>query len=178
VEKHTLWFFGHACIGYLTTTVILRRENPNQTVLLAGILSGMLPDADVLFLFWNKQDFIKYHRTFSHSLVYCLIAAVLLQIILYSSYSKRTFSAFFASGISHLIIDAFMDSYNPYGIALLWPFSNQLFSFQELDWLLGFGFVTSDIGSFITSVVASIIAIFLALSVSQREKKGKNPFQY
>lgn len=171
-----MWFFGHASVGYLTTLVLLRREDRNRTVMMAGTILGMLPDIDVLLFFWSNHAFIAYHRAFSHSIAFCLITSLLLYKMNFSSCSRRVFQAFFATGISHLLIDAFMDSYYPYGIALFLPFSDSLFSFQLLDRVFGFGFVTSGSVYFIVSVVTAVFAVLLAFAFLEREKKHLSSF--
>ena len=67
--------------GFIITKLIVNKENQNHKVILAGILAGMLPDADVILRFWNNQAFIKYHRAVSHSIIYCIMTTVLLQLI-------------------------------------------------------------------------------------------------
>ncbi|MFX0123718.1 MAG: metal-dependent hydrolase [Candidatus Hodarchaeota archaeon] len=171
-----MWFFSHASVGYLTTLILLRREERTRIVMMAGTFSGMLPDSDILLIFWSKHAFIEYHRTFSHSLVFCLVTSLLLYINICSSCSGRVFQTFFAAGLSHLLVDVFMDLHYPYGIALLWPFSNYLFNFQVLDRLLSFGFVTSGSVSFIVSSVTAVITMFITFAFLEREKKHLSSF--
>ena len=43
-----LWFFSHAALGYLTTIVLVKREERTRTVMMMGAFFGMLPDSDVI----------------------------------------------------------------------------------------------------------------------------------
>ncbi len=170
-----MWFFSHAALGYLITIVLVKREERTRTVMMMGAFFGMLPDSDVILQLWSNQVFIAYHRTVSHSITFGLVTAFFCYIILFSSCSRRVFQAFFIAQLSHLLIDAFMDSYYPYGITLLWPLSKSLISFKELDQFIGFGFVTSDSVYFIISVVTMVIAVFLARLFIEREKQINQP---
>ena len=81
------------------------------------LLGGILPDVD-LVVDWIMG--VREHRHFTHSLLFMLVAPVIVYVSANMIGLAESFSyAFFlGTGImTHLILDTFSD----YGISLLWP---------------------------------------------------------
>lgn len=101
---------------------------------LFGFVAGMVPDLDVLIQ--SDVDpllYLEYHRQFTHSLIFVpvggLICAAIFQLLL-GRFFDLTFKQtwlFCALGFgTHGLLDAFTS----YGTMLLWPFSDERFSWK------------------------------------------------
>ena len=81
------------------------------------LLGGILPDADFL-LDWTVGTEI--HRTFTHSLLFVVIAPLLVYIIFWIGKNSEGVLLAYALGagiFSHLVLDMFLSQ----GVPLLWP---------------------------------------------------------
>lgn len=101
---------------------------------LFGFVAGIVPDLDVLIQ--SEVDpllYLEYHRQFTHSLIFVpiggLICAAIFQLLL-GRFFDLTFKQtwlFCALGFgTHGLLDAFTS----YGTMLLWPFSDERFSWK------------------------------------------------
>ncbi|AKH69092.1 putative membrane-bound metal-dependent hydrolase [Spongiibacter sp. IMCC21906] len=92
-----------------------------------GLLAGMAADLDV-FIRANNDPllFLEYHRQFTHSLIFIPFAGILLGVVLYGLFARRSLtlrqSMLFATlgYATHGLLDAC----TTYGTQLLWPFNN------------------------------------------------------
>lgn len=81
------------------------------------LLGGLLPDADFLIDWVFGADI---HRTFSHSLLFLILAPLLVYLFfsILKHTEKKSLALFLGLGIAtHL----FLDGFSTYGIPLLWP---------------------------------------------------------
>ncbi|WP_020529482.1 metal-dependent hydrolase [Flexithrix dorotheae] len=99
-----------------------------------GVLCAMFPDADVLgFQFGIAYSDFLGHRGFSHSLVFALIMAILIQRIFYKKVDFRSKAGitlifyFFICMASHGVLDAFTTG--GLGVAFFAPFDNSRYFF-------------------------------------------------
>lgn len=110
--------------------------------LLFGAIGGTIPDLDVFLgkLFYiNQIDRMAFHRGFTHSIVFAILAAFVLGILVYWLYNrgKRLHTTtqrdwiwlFFLSIFTHPILDSF----TPYGTQLFLPFSNYRVAFNNIS---------------------------------------------
>lgn len=104
---------------------------------LFGFVAGMIPDLDVLIQ--SDTDpllYLEYHRQFTHSLAFIpiggLVCAAIFQFILGGAF-RTTFGQtwlFCSLGMgTHGLLDAFTS----YGTMLLWPFSDERFSWKIIS---------------------------------------------
>jgi inner membrane protein len=105
-----------------------------KKALVIGALAQSLPDVDFVTSLWlSPVDTLLAHRGFTHSILFALVAAVLLGIAAArrgrSSLSARQWILFF--GIE-LAVHLFLDSFNNYGIGWFEPFSRVRISFNTL----------------------------------------------
>ncbi len=127
---HSLAGYGVYRIGTGTHT------SANKLFLLYCILLANLPDFDFLpgILIGNAAFF---HRTFTHSLSACFIAAVaggfLWRLFTRMSFLRASILTF-VSYASHLMLD--LTSVAPKGLQLLWPFSATLHYGPRVDFSL------------------------------------------
>lgn len=126
---------GHCAVSY-----IIGKTHP-RIVLPAILIGGVLPDIDFLLLLfpWFNQ----VHRVITHNLLFVGLVA-LAGVCVNSSVPKyRIVLGLLLGGMLHLLVDSCMDSNpsNGIGIALFWPFSNDLFSpfnlFQPVESQVG-----------------------------------------
>jgi len=93
-----------------------------------GAIGGTIPDLDVfLRFFYDPLDAALVHRGFSHSLLFALLAGIILSFISHKltrqHYTRRMwFLLWFLSIVTHPILDIFTN----YGTQFFWPFSWRL----------------------------------------------------
>jgi membrane-bound metal-dependent hydrolase YbcI (DUF457 family) len=112
---------GHISVSYITGKSI------NYLSLPALIIGGVLPDIDVVSYIFGSYEQI--HRTFTHSLFFVLLAA-LLSMLLFTKDKKIAFLSILMGGVLHLLFDFIIDTNpaNGVGVMLFWPFSDQYIS--------------------------------------------------
>jgi inner membrane protein len=134
---------GHLAGGYIVTTAILKfipgteQFSNNEIALLyiIGILSGEIPDIDLLFFYLskkiNKNSKKTTHREFyTHLPLFWLIISTLIIILGYvinSSFIILIAIILLGGTFSHLIFDSI-----EYGIRWLGPFSKKHFSLLKI----------------------------------------------
>lgn len=109
----------------------LGKKRIPRSLLAAGVLASMLPDADViLFRFGATYDTVWSHRGFSHSLGFALFVGLVAALLLRRTVPPALAFAFVAcSAASHGLLD--MLTNGGHGIAVLWPVSDHRYFF---DW--------------------------------------------
>lgn len=119
-------------LGAACGEIALGKKIGNKA-LLFGAIGGTIPDLDVFigrWLFQNEIDAMAFHRGFMHSMIFAILASVILGYLVYWLYNtgKRTgittrkdwIFLFFLSIFTHPLLDSF----TPYGTQLFLPFSN------------------------------------------------------
>ena len=100
-----------------------------------GLLAGLAPDLDV---FIRSSDdpilFLKYHRQFTHSLIFIPIGALFVSFFVYPFFKssvkfKHVYLASFLGYATHGLIDACTS----YGTQLLWPFSTERITWNNIS---------------------------------------------
>lgn len=125
---------GHALGAYaamvaLEPGLISDRRKASVTAGAAFVI-GSLADADFLVAYFTRAEFL-HHHYFSHSIPFALGLAALTFLICKILRINRPekIAALVAAGYgSHLVLDYFAhDGSFPYGIPLLWPFTDKHF---------------------------------------------------
>ncbi len=118
--------FGHSVVGYTLTKVI---DNKNtKWLLLAAIISSILPDVDVIgFKLGIPYSSPLGHRGFTHSILFALLWALLLMFTIGKQHKKFWFLVIFLSTLSHGILDAMTSGGR--GVGFFIPFNNDRFFF-------------------------------------------------
>lgn len=101
-----------------------------------GAIVATIPDLDVLFIpFLRELQKMSFHRGYSHSVAFCILAAILCAIAIRRikwvgdlSFRKAYLLSFFAL-FTHVLLDAF----TTYGTQLLLPFSDWRVSFDSIN---------------------------------------------
>jgi inner membrane protein len=115
-------------LGAAVGEAVLGKKVGNKA-LLYGAIAGTIPDLDVLFgTFTDTITAIEWHRGFSHSLVFCVLAAPLLGWLVHKLETKANLGwkpwaqLFFWGLVTHPILDSFTS----WGTQLFWPFDLRL----------------------------------------------------
>jgi len=128
-------------LGAACGELVLGNKIGNRA-LLFGAIGGTIPDLDVFLgsLFYsNSIDQLAFHRGIMHSLVFAVIASMVLGFITFEAYNtkKRKHSSslkdwmllFFFSIATHPILDCF----TPYGTQLFAPFTDYRIAFNNIS---------------------------------------------
>lgn len=113
-------------LGHLSVSYSIGK-NVKKLPLTAFVIGGVLPDIDFILLpfpFFND-----WHRTVTHNLCFVILVAFIFSII-WGRGHKGYFWGFFLGGLVHLFVDSILDGNptNGIGVAILWPFSDIMFS--------------------------------------------------
>ncbi len=113
-------------IGHLLTSYITGKSIKNISLPVI-IIGGVLPDIDFFFIFFDW--FNQVHRVITHNLVFITSVSLIGSFFVVKSQRKIAGLSLFLGGFLHLLIDSIMDNNpsNGIGIALFWPFYNELF---------------------------------------------------
>lgn len=102
-----------------------------------GFLAGMTPDLDVLIR--SEADpllFLEYHRQFTHSLVFIPVGGLLCALILHTVFGRWVGLSFKRVWLFCSLgygTHGLLDACTSYGTMLLWPFSDERFSWQVIS---------------------------------------------
>jgi inner membrane protein len=104
---------------------------------LFGAVAGMAPDLD--FLIRSDTDpllYLKYHRQFTHSLIFIPVGALVCALLFYFTLAKRWLISFRVTYLYCFIgygTHGFVDACTSYGTQLLWPFSTHRFAWNTIS---------------------------------------------
>ncbi len=119
-----------ACIGDL-----FLGKKLGKRAMLYGAIAASLPDIDFIASFWlNTTDDLLAHRGFTHSILFAVIATVLLSLIFRKPHSSlgipfKTWVLFLGTEI---LLHIFLDAFNAYGVGWLEPFNHTRISFHVI----------------------------------------------
>lgn len=113
-------------LGAAVGETVLGKKVGNKAALYGGI-AGTIPDLDVLLGFFvDEVTAIEWHRGFSHSILFSLLASPLLGKLVSKLETQATWlewsKLFFWGLLTHPLLDAF----TTWGTQLFWPFSTKL----------------------------------------------------
>jgi inner membrane protein len=106
-----------------------------KRAMLYGALAQSLPDIDFIGAFFlSPADNLLFHRGFTHSLLFVLIATVVFaaSAFLYHRSQKIPPGILIILFGTELLLHSILDVCNAYGVGLLEPFSAERFSFNVL----------------------------------------------
>jgi inner membrane protein len=106
---------------------LARIKTGQKSAFIAGALSGMAADLDVLIR--SDHDpllFLEYHRQFTHSLVFIPLGALVCAALLYLFLRNRAaFSELYLYCLLGYTSHGLLDACTSYGTQLFWPFSDR-----------------------------------------------------
>lgn len=147
-----------ACIGEAVAGKYM-----NKRALFYGALAQSVPDCDfVLGFFLHGADNVVAHRGVTHSVLFGLLSVLFLTWLVKKVVHKTVlpYRAVFLLFAVNVFTHLFIDSFNAYGVMLLYPFSHHRFTFQVL-------FVADPLFS-IAPFVAFLALVFLHKSHRRR----------
>lgn len=97
------------------------------------LIAALAPDFDYYPILWGDFQLANLnHQGFTHSLIFCLIAAVPLSIFgawLACGPALRLYPWLATAAVSHVFLDYLtFDGRAPYGIPIFWPFTDERFN--------------------------------------------------
>ena len=120
---------SQAFAGATFAQSLTRIRTGQKTAFIAGALSGMAADLDVLIR--SEQDpilFLEYHRQFTHALVFiplgALLCAALLALFLRRRAGYAGFGRIYLYSLLGYTSHGLLDACTSYGTQLFWPFSD------------------------------------------------------
>ena len=113
-----------AILGAGVGEVTLGKKVGNKAPLW-GAVAGIIPDLDVIpGRFMDTVDYLTFHRGFSHSLIFSVIAAPIAGWLIAKIHKKENLDwkpwalLFFLGLITHILLDCF----TTWGTQVFWPF--------------------------------------------------------
>jgi inner membrane protein len=106
-------------------------------VFIIGFLSGMFPDIDIFFR--SNHDpllFLEFHRQFTHSLIFIPVGGFIFTIIFYGLFFKLVPFGFLKTWLFATLgygTHGLLDACTSYGTQLLWPFSSERISWNNIS---------------------------------------------
>lgn len=149
----------HAALGASCAQAILGKYN-KHIPWSVGALAAMAPDLDIFLRFKDEPLSLELlHRNFTHSLFFIPIGGLFVGLLfLCFSYYRRSWKTTLGAALIGYGTHGVLDALTSYGTMLLWPLSNNRFSWD------------------IIAIVDPIFTIFLILgtfwSVIYRKPKG------
>src|SRR6185295_18225495 len=108
----------HTLVGLMLARVGLEKTTPRGAGML--MLAANVPDIDGVYWFGGALPYIEHHRTYTHSLTFLPLMALLPMLLVRATFSWRAYLASMAAVLSHLLLDCT----NFYGVPLALPFSS------------------------------------------------------
>jgi inner membrane protein len=128
-------------------------------VFIIGFLAGMFPDVDIFFR--SNHDpllFLEFHRQFTHSLIFIPVGGLIFTFIFYGLFFRMLPFGFLKTWLFATLgygTHGLLDACTSYGTQLLWPFSNERISWNNI--------------SIIDPLFTIPVLIFLVLSLIKRK---------
>lgn len=123
-------------VGASVPSAISNKKTIAAAVLF-GWLSGMAPDLD--FLIRSDTDpliYLKYHRQFTHSLIFIPIGSLLCAGLMQVLFGRRWGISFYQTYLFCFLgyaTHGFIDACTSYGTQMLWPFSDYRVSWNTMS---------------------------------------------
>lgn len=182
--------FSHIAVPVAARLGAGKISVPNS-LLITGIVLSVIPDADVIaFRLGVPYATALGHRGFSHSLLFAAAAALGGSLLLraFKIPMRKSFWYLSLAAASHGLLDAFTTG--GYGIAFLWPFSDQRFfapvqvidvsplSISRFFQYGGFDVLRSELKWVWAPLFAlglSALVLRRSVKAEQKNKKGRQP---
>ena len=106
-------------------------------VFIVGFLSGVFPDIDIFFRSNNDPLlFLEFHRQFTHSLIFIPLGGFIFTLIFYGLFFRLIPFGFLKTWQFATLgygTHGLLDACTSYGTQLLWPFSNERISWNNIS---------------------------------------------
>ncbi|MFH0889220.1 MAG: metal-dependent hydrolase [Planctomycetota bacterium] len=119
----------HGLSGIVVSSLGIRQKFgiPGMLVFTAVTL---FPDIDFLFNIISRSIYVRFHRGFTHSLIYLPLFALFLSLIFYLLVKDIGFKNLYIICFVGLLVHILLDLLNSYGTPVLLPFSPKQYSFN------------------------------------------------
>lgn len=117
----------HTLVGLMLARVGLEKTTPRGAGML--MLAANVPDIDGVYWLGGAMPYIEHHRTYTHSLTFLPLTALLPMLLVRAKFSRRAYLASMAAVLSHLLLDCT----NFYGVPLALPFSTHWFRLDTVN---------------------------------------------
>jgi inner membrane protein len=111
----------HTLVGLMLARAGLEKTTPRGTAML--VIAANIPDIDAVVWLSGTMRYIEFHRTYTHSLIFLPLVALLPMLIVHARWSWRAYLASTAGVLSHVLLD----STNAYAVPLFYPISAHRF---------------------------------------------------
>jgi inner membrane protein len=125
---------GHSLFGLIVYFSMAISERKRSLALLAlFLIAVMIPDFDYFPMLWGDLELANLnHQGFTHSLFFAVLIAIALAVIgakIARISALRLYPFVLIALLSHYLLDFLTyDGREPFGIPLLWPFSDARFN--------------------------------------------------
>lgn len=117
-----------AILGASVGQAMLGKKAGNRAILW-GAIGGLIPDMDMLSRFFvDGLTANELHRGFSHSLVFCIVAAIATGGLISKMYNVKygTAREWMLMMFGSLFTHTWLDAYTTWGTQLFWPIENKI----------------------------------------------------
>jgi inner membrane protein len=124
-----------ATLGAAIGEALLGRKIGSKAAIL-GVIGGTIPDLDVLLSpFISEFQKIAIHRGYSHSILFCMLGALLFAYILsrLKWTKEQSFTRLWGFSFLTLFTHVLLDAFTTYGTQLFLPFTNWRVSFDSVN---------------------------------------------
>ena len=100
-----------------------------------GFLAGLAPDLDILIRSSNDPIlFLEYHRQFTHSLVFIPFGSLIVALLIFPLVKRSMgFKIVYLASLLGYATHGLLDACTSYGTQLLWPFSNERVTWNNIS---------------------------------------------
>jgi membrane-bound metal-dependent hydrolase YbcI (DUF457 family) len=109
---------------------------------LAGTLLAVFPDSDYIALFFSDRLYLKYHRSFTNSLLFLIPFSLLFALVLLKATGIKRFWSFFSLSSVEIFCHTLLDLMTSSGTMILYPLSSHRYS---TDTVYPFDFVVTSL---------------------------------
>ena len=166
----------HALFGMIIGSKAGGALSWNDGIMAATAFGSIMPDFDIAAQLWGDFNYLKQHRSFSHSLVGLIVSSVVIGTVMSLFYPGTAFMTLttwtFIGALSHTMLDLL----NSYGVNLAWPFSrekwtiNLLMAFDPILFIIGAAWVFIGRNGRYEILLALGVVFYLLMRFLMREQ--------
>lgn len=131
------------------------RQRGGRAALWAGIAAAEFPDSDIVLALINGETYLRWHRTFTHSVLLLPFWVTLVAVVIWAFTQKARFHWLWFAALLGMASHLALDWITNYGTELMWPVNGSRFA---LNWVFIVDFY----------VWAVLLATLTAAIVTQR----------
>jgi len=118
---------SHAMLGATCATLLCRRKEYLPVAAFCGGMAALFPDLDIIIRSENNPLLsLKYHRHFTHALVFIPLGAAIVSAIAWLIFrASHTYRRLFIFSLCGIATHGMLDSMTNYGTHFFWPFTER-----------------------------------------------------